>query len=35
MSYYIESFFDAALKSGPEGKLEVKKGLVTELRFEH
>mgnify|MGYP001164279517 FL=1 len=35
MSYYIESFFDVALKGDLEGKLEVKKGLVTELRFEH
>jgi len=35
MSYYIESFFDVALKTAPDGKLEVKKGLVTELRFEH
>ncbi len=35
MTYYIESFFDVALKGEPEGKLEVKKALVTELRFEH
>lgn len=35
MTYYIESFFDVALKGESEGKLEVKKALVTELKFEH